>query len=272
MTLRTGIYEIRNTVNGKKYVGSAVDFGNRWRQHAQSLVRGDHHSIALQRAWVRYGPSAFQFNKLLACSKENLIMYEQICMDALKPEYSVAPRAGSQLGFKMSDEARAKMAEAARRTRNFTGRTHSAESRAKISAAKKGVPSVPCSDEKKAKLSAIHKGRVITEEQRAKISATLMGHKQSPEQIEKRAQKLRGRKMPAGFAEATSARMAGVSLSAEHATNIGRSKAKLTDEQVQEIRSRRAAGESRKSLSEEFRIDPASITNLVARVSYAWVP
>ena len=137
--LKTGIYEIRNLVNGKRYVGSAVDFGNRWRQHAQSLTRGDHHSRALQRAWKCYSPSAFQFNKLLVCSKENLIMYEQACMDALKPEYNCAPRAGSQLGSKRSAEVKAKNAAAARRTRNFTGKTHSAESRAKISASKTGV-------------------------------------------------------------------------------------------------------------------------------------
>jgi hypothetical protein len=131
---------------------------------------------------------------------------------------------------------------------------------------------VPCSDEKKAKLSAIHKGRVITPEQRAKISATLMGHKQSPEQIEKRMQKIRGRTMPPGFAEAASKRMLGVKLNAEHCVNIGRSKAKLQDDQVKEIRMRRAAGESRKALAAEFDIDAASITNIVARKSYAWVP
>lgn len=137
--LTTGIYEIRNTINGKRYVGSAVDFGNRWRVHVQSLNRGDHHSRALQRAWRRYSPRAFQFNRLLVCSKEHLIMYEQICMDAMKPEYNCAPKAGSQMGFKHSLESRGKMAAAARRTKNFTGRTHSAESRAKISAAKTGV-------------------------------------------------------------------------------------------------------------------------------------
>lgn len=171
----TGIYEIKNLVNGKRYVGSAVRFGNRWRVHAQSLVRGDHHSIALQRAWRHYGPSAFQFNKLLACSKENLIMYEQICMDALKPEYNIAPVAGSQLGFKHPPEARAKMSEAAKRTRNFTGKTHSAESRAKISANRMGKGGGPMGAERRAKIGIAHKGRVITEEQRAKISATLTG-------------------------------------------------------------------------------------------------
>lgn len=168
--LTTGIYEIRNTINGKRYVGSAVDFGNRWRVHAQSLARGDHHSRALQRAWVRYTPRAFQFNKLLACSKEDLIMYEQICMDALKPEYNCAPKAGSQLGLKMGEEAKAKMADAARRTRNFTGKTHSAESRAKISASRKGKGGGPRTPERLAKIAeAMRAAKSVLNEEKVRL-------------------------------------------------------------------------------------------------------
>lgn len=171
----SGVYEIKNLVNGKRYIGSAVDFGNRFRQHAQSLKRGDHHSIALQRAWVMYGPFAFQFNKLLVCSKENLIMYEQAAMDAMKPEYNCAPRAGSRLGMKASDEVRKKHAEAARRTKNFSGKKHTEESKAKISANRKGKGGGPRSPERLAKISAALKGRIITSEQRAAISAKLTG-------------------------------------------------------------------------------------------------
>lgn len=268
----SGIYEIRNVVNGKRYVGSAVDFGNRWRQHAQSLNRGDHHSRALQRAWDRYSPRAFQFNKLLVCAKEDLILYEQTLMDALDPEYNCAPKAGSQLGFKHPPESRAKMS--ASRRKDFSpmkGKTHSDAVKAKISESRKGKGGGPRTPERLAKISAALKGRTVSPEMRARISATLKGHKQSAEQIEKRMQKIRGRKMPPGFAEKASARMTGVKLSEEHSMNIGRSKAKLTDEQVREIRLRRAAGESRKSLAEEFQVDAASITNLVARTSYAWV-
>lgn len=267
----SGIYEIRNLVNGKRYIGSAVDFGNRWRVHAQSLARGDHHSKALQRAWLLYGPFAFQFNKLLACSKENLIMYEQICMDAYKPEYNCAPRAGSQLGFKMSEESRAKLSAAAKRTRNFTGRTHSEQSRAKISASRKGKGGGPRSQERLEKIGAAHRGRPKSSEHRAKISAALMGHKQTLEQIEKRVQKLRGRKMPPGFAEAASARMKGVLLGKEHRAAIARSKAKLSDEQVKEVRSRLAAGERQKSIASSYQVDPSVISEIKTGKSYQWV-
>lgn len=49
--LDTGIYQIRNTANGKRYVGSAVKFAQRWRQHAHLLRKRKHHSRILQNAW-----------------------------------------------------------------------------------------------------------------------------------------------------------------------------------------------------------------------------
>lgn len=171
----TGIYEIRNRVNNKRYIGSAVNFPNRQRQHFQSLARGDHHCIALQRAHDMYGADAFEFNRLLVCSKENLIMYEQIAIDGLDPEYNSARVAGSVLGLKMSDEAKAKLSAAAKRTKNFTGKRHTDESRAKISANRKCKGGGIRAPERLAKISAALKGRVITPEQRAMISATLSG-------------------------------------------------------------------------------------------------
>lgn len=172
----TGIYEIRNTVNGKRYVGSAVNFPNRQRQHFQSLARGDHHCIALQRAYNMYGADSFEFNRLLICSKENLIMYEQIVMDALKAEYNSAPRAGSQLGFKHSAESRAKMS--ASHPKGFSPRKgvkHTEETKAKISANRKGIRSGEMTPERRAKIGAGNKGKIITPEMRARISAKLTG-------------------------------------------------------------------------------------------------
>jgi group I intron endonuclease len=268
---KTGIYEIRNVVNGKRYVGSAVDFGNRWRQHAQSLQRGDHHSRSLQRAWRKYSPHAFQFNRLMVCSKENLIMYEQAVMDALKPEYNCAPRAGSQLGLKMSAEAKAKMSAASARTRNFTGHTHSPESRSKISTNRKGKGGGPMGAERKRKISESQKGKVITAEQRAKISATLMGHKQSAEQIEKRMQKLRGRKMPPGFADAQRQRMLGSKKTASAIRNCGLARASLTEDQVRTIRTELVAGKSNKSLAVMYGVDPSVVSNIKHGKAYHWV-
>lgn len=147
----SGVYMIRDTVSGRRYIGSAVRLWNRRRQHFQSLARGDHHSRFMQKTWNKR-PEALEFSIVLYCDKENLLMYEQILLDAYKPEFNTAPVAGSQLGLKMSDEARAKMRKARRKDFSpMTGKKHTAETKAKISKTKSGVKMGPYSEERKEK-------------------------------------------------------------------------------------------------------------------------
>lgn len=136
---RSGVYVIRHVASGRRYVGSAVNIGKRWKEHLRGLSTGKHHSRFLQRAWDKHGQAAFAFEVALYCDRGNLLMYEQALIDFYKPEFNSAPTAGSQLGFKMSDAAKAKMSVAAKRTRNFTGHRHSEESKRRISEAKRGV-------------------------------------------------------------------------------------------------------------------------------------
>jgi len=110
--MRTGVYEIVNNTNGKRYVGSAVYFAARWGCHRRQLRAGTHHSVLLQRAWNKYGEAAFEFNKVLVCKKGDLLLYEQRVIDATKPEYNVAKRAGSTLGVKPTEAARARLSGA----------------------------------------------------------------------------------------------------------------------------------------------------------------
>lgn len=136
--MASGIYCIEHLGSGRRYVGSAANIKHRWQTHVLHLRQGRHHSKFLQRCWDKYGEAAFRFRVLLLCDRANLLSYEQAVIDAWKPEYNSAPTAGSQLGLKMSDEAKAKMADAARRTRNFTGHRHSEETKQRISATKSG--------------------------------------------------------------------------------------------------------------------------------------
>lgn len=46
-----GIYRIRNTSNGKVYIGQSVNIEQRWRQHLYELRRDSHHSPHLQYAY-----------------------------------------------------------------------------------------------------------------------------------------------------------------------------------------------------------------------------
>jgi len=189
--LDTGIYRIANTVNGRSYIGSAVRIRKRWKDHRRQLSKGSHHSKFFQRCWNKTGEDFFVFEVILFCKKEDLIYFEQRAIDVIAPEYNAAPKAGSQLGFKMSPEARAKLSSAAKRTRNFTGKRHSEESKRKISEAKRGIKRGPLSMETRAKISAAHKGMRLPEEVRQKISKGLTGLKQSKETIERRMRTIR---------------------------------------------------------------------------------
>ena len=63
----------------------------------------------MQRAWNKYGSQSFKFNSLLICAPNNLLMYEQSCIDGLKPEYNICQVAGSIRGLRWSPESRANM-------------------------------------------------------------------------------------------------------------------------------------------------------------------
>lgn len=267
--MNSGIYQITNTATGCRYVGSAKNIKYRWTMHRRQLNNKTHHSKYMQRSWHSHGPEVFKFTVLLYCDVGNLIMYEQRCLDALKPEYNSAPIAGSMLGFKFTEESKLKLSVAAKRTRNFTGHRHSDESKAKISLSRKGKGGGQRSAERRARISAALKGRSVPDEMKSRISATLMGHKQSPEQIEKRMKKIRGRKMPPGFAEAASKRMKGVVHSPEVILKIRMSRCKIPDEVVRSIRL--MAGSSRK-ISIDMNLPRSTVTGIRNGKLYDWVP
>jgi group I intron endonuclease len=113
LSYRAGVYEIRNLVNGKRYVGSSVDIQGRFGQHRRSLSADSHHSSHLQRAWAKYGSASFVFRPLLLCGKDMLTFYEQLCIDGLTPEYNVCRSvAATRLGLRNSPEQNAKIGAA----------------------------------------------------------------------------------------------------------------------------------------------------------------
>jgi group I intron endonuclease len=104
----SGIYQITNTINGKRYIGSSVDFQKRWTLHARRLDKNIHHCHHLQAAWNKYGADCFEFAIIERCEKCELLTREQYYLDTLKPEYNISPTAGSRLGVKERQETRDK--------------------------------------------------------------------------------------------------------------------------------------------------------------------
>lgn len=79
----SGIYAIKNTKNGKVYVGSSVNINRRIKDHFRDLENGEHHSIKLQRAYSRAkDKSIFEPCVLeLVSEKSELFAREQYWID-----------------------------------------------------------------------------------------------------------------------------------------------------------------------------------------------
>lgn len=207
----SGIYEIVNLRNGKRYVGSAVNFAIRWRQHRRLLNRGEHYSPAMQRAWIKYGPDAFDFRVIRKCGRHELLAAEQDELDRRWPEYNNCPTAGSSLGRVLSPETRAKIA-ASKVGLKMPPRSH--EHRAKLSEAIKRRPANP---ERVAKMAATKRGVKLSHEHKAKVAAALQSswdngvrsRERSPEYRAKIAASLRGRTLTPEHRAAVSTAMRG---------------------------------------------------------------
>lgn len=114
--MTAGIYAITCTVNGHQYVGQSDGIEHRWHRHRSDLRLKRHHSRYLQRAWDRYGESAFSFSVLEVVdppTEEALNEREIFYFTLLKPVYVGRP-AGAQRGYKHSLESRQRMSAAKR--------------------------------------------------------------------------------------------------------------------------------------------------------------
>jgi len=164
-----GIYVVRVAGTDKAYVGSAMSLSVRWQRHRAALRAGRHCNPHLQRAWDKYGEDAFSCEALeFVVDPMGLIRAEQRWIDEFNPDMNICRQAGSTLGLKPSDRAKAALALG---PASRIGKPVTAETREKIAAVHRGKPShnrgKPLTDEQKAVISAAKKGKPWSDARRA---------------------------------------------------------------------------------------------------------
>lgn len=187
-----GVYQIRNKLDNKLYIGSSNNIEGRWKSHAYKSTNKH-----LRAAIKKYGINNFEFSILMTCDPDSLLDNEQHYMDKYSPKYNASKIAGKvgklskkiwnkisalqrarMTGSKLPEETKAKISA------SLKGVKKSKETREKMSQAMLGnnhgsVKPHRVSEETKAKISAAHKGKKYgpyTAERKANISAGLKGN------------------------------------------------------------------------------------------------
>jgi group I intron endonuclease len=137
-----------NNLNGKTYVGSAINLSKRLGSYFNEKELNKN-PRPIQDALLKYGHLNFTLEILEYCSKAKLLEREQFYLDLLIPDYNILKYAYSLLGFKHSEETLEKL-----KTRIV-------------------------SPEHKEILSSIHKGKLVSEETRNKLAAATASYRKN---------------------------------------------------------------------------------------------
>ena len=72
----SGVYQIYNTVNGKRYIGSSIHIEQRFKEHLRNLRANKHVNANLQSAWNKYGEHSFVFEEVELCEPDQCLKVE----------------------------------------------------------------------------------------------------------------------------------------------------------------------------------------------------
>jgi group I intron endonuclease len=196
----SGIYEIINKVNGKRYYGSSSDIHNRWRRHKRELKKNNHDNLHLQNAWNKYGIDNFKFNIVEEVNIDNLLLVEQKYLDICKNDSNNFYNQNYVVG-KPPDYPRKKYFG----TENpFYGKHHTKETIEILrETSRKTSLGRKHSEETKKKIGLKHKGKIMSEESKIKMKGPresisgknhfMFGRNHTKETIEKISSSLKGK-------------------------------------------------------------------------------
>lgn len=243
--MQSGIYKITNIIDGKIYIGSAVNITVRWRNHRNELNRNDHKNEYLQRAWNKYKEENFKFEIIEEVEKENnLLEREQYWLDYTESfnrdkGYNLTPTAGSMLGYRFSEESKKKIGKSNK------GKKRSEEFKQEVSKRFKGKK---FSDTHREKISQSLKqnsywyGKTMPKEIKAKMSesqkkrtginSSNYGKKFSEETKRKMSEVKKGKKLSEDTKKKMSESHKGKVRSEEHKRKLSESVKKYAQENI----------------------------------------
>lgn len=91
---QAGVFQIKNTVNGKILLGSSLNLDGPLNYHKFALTIGGHRNQVLQQDWNTYGPDGFVFEILDVVKvtddpsfnvMDELTLLEQLWIEELQP-------------------------------------------------------------------------------------------------------------------------------------------------------------------------------------------
>lgn len=206
-----GIYCWTNKVNGKKYIGQAVNLKVRKRKFLNwnnPKYAGDY----INQARIKYNSNEYWNYEILEfCNKEDLNEKETYYISYFKSNlkefgYNLTEGGGGTFGYVLSEETKRKMSIANSGEKNgFYGKHHSEETKrflsemriGKYNGEDNGFYGKHHSEESKRKMSNARKKRIITEETKRKLSIINSGEnngmygRNHSEETKRRLSKLR---------------------------------------------------------------------------------
>lgn len=196
----TGIYKIKNIVNGRVYIGASTDVYKRFYQHMFYLRRGEHANVDLQSDYNLYGESNFECSVECECDESELDRLELSTLHKYggytsDNTYNMVEAArvavgecnhnyGKHWSDEWKDEQSRKMKEYLKDKTHHPmyGKHFSEESKKKMRLSQLGKTQ---SAESNRKRSEKLKGRVFSEEHRRKLSESNHGRVVSQETLSK---------------------------------------------------------------------------------------
>lgn len=134
---QAGIYQIVNTISGKRYIGSSSYLERRLAEHKRFLRKGLHQNKHLQLSFNKYGENSFVLEKIEECEIDNLLDREQFYIDLFRGNlFNFGNAYAPSRGYKHTQEAKIRIGN------YWKGRSRGSMSeitKEKVSLSKKGT-------------------------------------------------------------------------------------------------------------------------------------